>query len=89
MYKVNYGSYEKFKDYSVNVGHLNKAHLRSNDALLAHCISLEDDGDNIVVSFFTNSFIVAVAADRKSIETIWFIKVIEAECVSENVELDD
>ena len=30
--KVNYRSCEKFRQYSVNVEHLNKAHLRSNDA---------------------------------------------------------
>ena len=88
-FKVNYGSCEKFKDYSVNVGHHNKAHLRSNDALLARSISSEDDVENIVVSFLKNSFIVAMAADRKAIETIWFIKVIEAEYISENAELDD
>lgn len=67
--KVNYGSCEKFKEYSVNVGHLNKAHSRSNDALLAQVISTEDDDDNTVVSFLTSGSIIAIAADRKSIET--------------------
>ena len=43
-----------------------------------------DDGDNTVVSFLTSGSIVAIAADRKSIETICFIKVTEAECISEN-----
>ena len=71
--KVNYGSCEKFEDYAVNVGHFDKAHSRSSDALFAWVISSEDDGDNTVASFLTNSFIVATAADRKSIETIWFI----------------
>ena len=52
-------------------------------------ISSEDDGDNTVVSFLTRGSIVAIAADRKSIKTIWFIKVIEAECVCENAEVDD
>ena len=66
--KVNYGSCEKFKEYSVNVGHLNKAHSRSNDALLAQVISTEDDDDN-TVSFLTSGSIIAIAADRKSIET--------------------
>ena len=56
---------------------------------MAQGISSEDDGDNTVVSFLTSGSIVAVAADRKPPETIWFIKVIEAECVSENAELDD
>ena len=73
----------KFKEYSVNVGHLNKAYLRSNDIPLTQGISSKDDGDKNVVSF------LAIAADRKSIEMIWFIKVIKAECVSENAELDD
>ena len=67
--KVNYGSCEKFKEYSVNVGHLNKAHSRSNDALLAQVISTEDDDDNTVVSFLTSGSIIAIAADRKTIET--------------------
>ena len=87
-HKVNYGSCEKFKEYSVNVGHLNKVHSRSKDTLLAQVISTKDDGDN-VVSFLTSGSIIAIAADRKSIETIWFIKVIEAECVSENAEIVD
>ena len=79
----------KFKEYSVNVGHLNKAYLRSNDIPLTQGISLKDDGDKNVVSFLASGSIVAIAADRKSIEMIWFIKVIKAECVSENAELDD
>ena len=33
------------------VRHLNKAHLRSNDAPLAQNISSENDGNNTVVSF--------------------------------------
>ena len=83
--RVNYGFCEKFEEYLVNVGHPNKAHLISNDALLAQGISSKDNYDN-VVSFLRSGSVVAIAADRKSIETIWFIKVIEAECVSENVE---
>ena len=40
-------------------------------------------------SFLTSDSNVVIAADRKSIETICFIKDVEAECVSENVELGD
>ena len=42
-----------------------------------------------VVNFLTSGSIVAIAADGKSIKTIWFIKVIEAECLSKNAELED
>ena len=56
--QVSYGSCEKFKEHSVNVGHLNKAHLRSNDHPLARGISSED-GDN-AISFLTSGSIVAI-----------------------------
>ena len=55
--------------------------------LLFRGISSEDDGDNTVVSFLTSGSIVGIAENRKSI--VWFTRVIEAECVSENAELDD
>ena len=42
-----------------------------------------------VVRFLTSGSIVAIAADRKSVETICCIRVIQAECISENTELDD
>ena len=50
-------------------------------------ISLEDDGDNTVVSVLTTGSIAAIAAGRRS--TIQLIKVCEAECVSKIAELDD
>ena len=40
-------------------------------------------------SFLTSDSNVVIAADRKSIKTICFIKVAEDECVSENAELHD
>ena len=45
--------------------------------------------DNTIVSFLMSGSIVVIAADRKSIETICFIKVIEAEFISENAKLDN
>ena len=71
--------------YSVNVGYLNKAHLRSNEA---EFVPSNDDNDN-VNSFLTPESIVAIAADKKSIDTIWFIKVIEAECVNDDEDEHD
>ena len=56
--------------------------------MLAQGISSEDDGDN-TVSFLISGSIVVTAASRKLIEAICFIKVMEAECISENAELDD
>ena len=83
--KVSIGSCDRFKEYSVNVGYLNKAHLRSNEA---EFVPSNDDNDN-VNSFLTPESIVAIAADKKSIDTIWFIKVIEAECVNDDEDEHD
>ena len=51
--------------------------LRSNDALSAQGILSEGDVDNTVISILTDSSIFSIAADRKAIETIQFLKVMK------------
>ena len=48
---------------------INEKKDKANNALLAQGNSSEDDGNNTVVSFLTRGSIVAIAANRKPIET--------------------
>ena len=47
------------------------------------------DESNLLTEYITPDSIVTVAADSNSIETVWFIKVIENECVSNGEDQDD
>ena len=71
---------------------LNQIQLKSDVPAPESCELSDDtttDESNLLTENITPDSIVAVAADSNSIETVWFIKVIENECVSNGEDQDE
>ena len=86
-----YGSCSIFKEFILKSNDLNQNQLRSDVPAPESC---ELSGgttteSNLLTEYITPDSNVAVAADSNSIETVWFIKVIENECVSNGEDQDD
>ena len=45
--------------------------------------------DETVADFLVPGFFVATAADTNSIDTVWFIQIVESNCVEDRVLCDD
>lgn len=80
--QTEYGSCELFEEYPLICHQLNKAHLRSDN--LPMTTSKDNENDDFIL---LDSF-VAVAADSGSIDTVWFIHIVD-KCTSDGTDVDD
>ena len=81
-----------FKEFILKSNYQNQLQLRSDVPVPGSCELPHDtttDESNLLTEYITPGSIVTVAADSNSIETVWFIKVIENECVSNGEDQDD
>ena len=85
--KIEYGSCPLFCEYEIVIQELNKTSLRSDFALEEPVITDEDD-DKRVNEFLLPGSICAIAADTKSIDTVWFVKIVCEQDAEEDV-VDD
>ena len=85
--EMHYGSCSNFEEYNLLVGTLNKVNLRASEIVeIDASDDLTDEDENI--DFIFPDSIVVVPADEKSLDTVWFIKVIN-ENISDNDTIDD
>ena len=84
--KVDYESCSLFNSYELQVQELNQISLRSNIPPLP---PPEIVGQEAANEFIPVGSYVAVAAPVSSKDTIWFIKVVEINCVSIEMSKDD
>ena len=88
----NYGSCSLFKEFNLSVTMLNQVNLRSTMSVTDKCQPSSDpDCDDVsdITEYVVPDTYVAVAADSKSIDTVWFIKVAENNCISRGDDVDD
>ena len=78
-----YGSCQLFESYSLRVQDLHQPNLRSVEEPQPEVV-----GEETVNDFILPDTIVAVAAPKKSIDTVWFIRVVEVNRVRETMEVD-
>ena len=84
---MHYGSCSNFEEYNLLVGNLNKVNLLASEIVeIDASDDLTDEDENI--DFIFPDSIVVVPADEKSLDTVWFIKVIN-ENISDNDTIDD
>ena len=81
----DYGSCGLFNQYHLNHHELNQIYLRS----YLPAPSVPTEGDSVDSNFIAPESIVAVAADTNAMDTIWFLKVKDINCVSINDSMDD
>ena len=88
--KDQFGSREQCSEYSLNLKQLNKIHLRSSNADVSgkHADD-EEDNESSVINFWAEDSFIAVAAGSNSIDTVWFVKVIDDDCLSDGSCVDD
>ena len=84
--KKQYGLCELFQSFPLVVHQMNNTCLRSADT--TEPVLEQQNDDNIVLEFMVPESVVGVAADKKSIDTIWFIVVKETICVLETDSTD-
>ena len=89
--KDQFGSCEQFAEYSLNVNQLNRIHLRSSnaDVSMEEPTADEEDGESNIIDFLPENSFVAVAAGNNSIDTVWFVKIIDSDCLSDGSCVDD
>ena len=81
--KGEYGSCDKFMKYPIpNVTQLNKVFLRSNTE---NATTVAQEVDETVADLLVPGSFVAIAADTNSIDTVWFIQIVESNCVGDGV----
>ena len=73
-YKKDYGSCSLFEEYPLEVQTLKQVYLRSPDADMA-------ENNVLPTEFFLPDSIVAIAAAEESVETTWFIKILDQNVV--------
>ena len=85
--KGEYGSCDEFMEYPIpSVTQLNKVLLRSDTE---HPTTVAQDVDETLPDFLVPGFFVAIAVGTSSIDTVWFIQVVESNCVEYKVLCDD
>lgn len=82
--KINYGSCDLFKDYNLSRTVLKETSLRSSNEDVDVINKLGEEMDD----YFLVNTICAVAADAKSIDAVWFIKI-NGQQVAEQKKIDD
>ena len=74
-------------EYSIpNVTQLNKLFLRSKTEIPT---TVAQEVDETVADFLLPGFFVAIAAGTSSIDIVWFIQIVESNCVKDRVLFDD
>ena len=87
--KDRFGSCEQFSEYSLNVKQLNKIHLHSSNADVSGKHADEEDNESSIINFLAEDSFIAVAAGNNSIDTVWFAKVIDNNCLGDGSCVDD
>ena len=91
--KQKYGSCPLFEEYELTSMTLIKHAMRSENqqSFQPESKSNEEyDDENLVVNgFFPPNSICVIAAAESSPETVFFVRIIENDCVSDNIETDD
>ena len=82
--KIEYGSCPLFCEYEIIIQELNKTSLSSDNALEEPVIADEDD-DKRLTAFLLPGSIRAIVADTKSIDTVWFVKIVCEQETEEDV----
>ena len=85
---LDYGSCSLFNEYQLVIQELNKISLRSNIEPPPEADAVEQEDRSYLGGFLLSGSVCAVAADKKSINTVWFIHILE-EKVAETVIIDD
>ena len=86
--KDRLGSCEQFSEYSLNVKQLNKIHLHSSNAVSGKHAD-EEDNESSIIDFLAEDSFIAAAAGNNSIDTVWFAKVIDNNCLGDGSCVDD
>ena len=68
----------------MNVTQLNKIHLHSSNVDVSgkHADD-EHDNESSIINFLAEDSLIAVAAGSNSVDTVWFMKVIDNNCLSD------
>ena len=78
--KEECSSYDEFMEYPIsNVTQLNNV-LRSKTE---NPTTVAQEVDETVCDFLLSVFFVTIAADTNSIDTVWFIQIVESNCVED------
>ena len=81
--KGGYGSFDDFTEYLIlNITQLNKVFLRPNTE---NVTTEAQKVDKTVADFLVPRSFAATAADSNSIDIVWFIKIVESNCVEDGV----
>ena len=85
--KGEYGLCDEFMEYPIpNVTQLNKMFLRSNTE---NATTVAQEVDETVAGLLVPGSFVSIAANTNSIDTVWFIQIVESNCVGDGVLCDD
>ena len=88
--KDRFGSCEQFSEYSFNVKQLNKIHLCSSNAdVSGKCTDDEEHNESSVIDFLGEDSFIAFTAGSNSIDTVWFVGVIDNDYLSDGSCVDD
>ena len=85
--KIDLVHLEQFSGYSLNVKQLNQIHLCSSNAVSGK--QADDENNKSSIIFLADDSFTNVAAGSKSIDTVWFMKVIVDDCLSDSSCVDD
>ena len=80
---IDFGSCDQFTKYCLYDHPLNKVYLRSNDHEVAG--PENDDEEDSVIDFLSIESFLVIAAEKISVDTVWFLKVIENDLVPAQV----
>ena len=83
--KSAFGSCHQFSNYTLSIAEKNKVYLRSNNAKPDQ----DEEDETDITDFVAAGSLVAVAADTKSIDTVWFVRVLENGCIGKDNDCDD
>ena len=75
----NYGSCELFSEYNMETGDLNKFSLCKEFQYYSKDDEIEESIE--ISNLVCNNQILAIAVEHSSIETVWFVYVINIDCV--------
>ena len=82
--KKSYGSCNMFSIHEINPRTLNKTSLRSN---VIQPVTEEDDQNTL--HFIVEDSYVAIVADTSSVDTLWFVKIVNTSCIGNGNDSDD
>jgi hypothetical protein len=87
---IEYGSCSLFQVYELTAVDLIKRTMRSDFEPAQTSSSDVSEEENIFANgFFSPESICAIAADESSFETLFFVRILENDCISNQFEIDD